>query len=350
MKNTKKIALVLVLVFMMGMLAACGSGSSGSAGSSSSAKPVVWKVSHNAAEGQATAAGFEKFAQLIEERTDGRITIELYPNNVLGSDTETREMLMEGTIQMLAIGAGYMGIYNKACNLINMPYNFANRTELLHMYESQWGQDYIAKPFLEQYGVRLIDYWPNSDRQFICVKPVRSAADLKGIKLRIPSGYNTHESVWTDLGAMTTTLSIGDAVTGLQQGVIDAVEMPIDYLYNYGFHETAKYLSLTRHSIYAQCVFIRDDAFQSVSPEDQQIVLDTIKECGLYATEILDANEAKIMDDMRANGVEIIDFTDEQRQEFLDVAKATFVEFMDDWGQDCYDAFTAELNAFRATE
>ncbi len=353
MKHLKKLALVLAVVMLFSLLTACGKTSAHAESTPTDSgettyKPVVWKVSHNAADGQATAAGFVQFADLIKERTDGRITIELYGNNVLGSDTETREMLMEGTIDILAIGAGYMGVYNGACNLINMPYNFANREELLHMYDSEWGQKYIAEPFLSEYNVRLIDYWPNSDRQFISTKPVRSAEDLDGVKLRIPSGYNTHESVWSDLGAMTVTMAIGDAVTGMQQNVIDAVEMPIDYLFNYGFHEIAKYLSLTRHSIYAQCVFIREDSLNAVSPEDQKIVLDTIKECGLYATDVLDASEAEVIKKMEDAGVEIIDFTAEQRQVFLDVAKATFEEYMDDWGRECYDAFTAELEAFRA--
>ncbi|HRS66983.1 MAG TPA: TRAP transporter substrate-binding protein, partial [Spirochaetia bacterium] len=282
--------------------------------------------------------------------TTGRVKFELFPNNVLGSDTSTREMLVEGTIDMLAIGGGYMGVFNGACDLINMLYNFSNRDELLHMYDSEWGQKYIYEPFLKNQGIRIIDYWPNNDRMTICTKPIRSVSDLSGVKIRIPSGYVTQESVWTDLGAMTVTMALGDALTGMQQGVVDAVEMPIDFIYSYGFHEVAKYLSLTSHSIYAQLIFVNEKSFQAISPDDQKVVLDTIKECGIYATDLLDKREAELKTEMvQKHGVEIIEYTDAQRKEFMDIAEKSFEKFMDKWGRDCYTMFKDVLEKYRAS-
>lgn len=344
----RKIALILVMALVLSVFAACG-GSSESSGDAASGEATVWKLTHNAQPGQAIDLGTIKFAELVKEKTEGRLTIELFPNNILGPDHSTREMVVEGTVQMVAMGGGFLTPYNGAIDLTAMLYDFESRDEMMYVVNGDWGKKWLEEPFLANHGLRILDHWPNSDRILISKKPVRSKADLTGLKIRVPSGMPLWEAAWTELGAMSLSLALEDAFTGMQQGVVDAVEMPLDFIYNNRFMEEAKYLTMTNHQLYTQFMIVNEAAYQKLSPEDQQAVTDAIKEAGVYATGIIDENNDKMLKDMVDNyGVEVIDLTDEQRGEFEAAIEPLYQTFMENWTQPAYDDYVAAREAFQS--
>jgi len=337
---------MLVMSFMVTLFAGCG-GPSGAdtdgegVSDASSGEKVVWKLSHNAQPGQAIDEGTIKFAELVKEKTNGRVEVELYPNNILGPDHSTREMVVEGTVQMVAMGNAFLSPYAKAVDLTAMLYCWTDRDEMMTILNGDWGQKWINEPFLEN-GIRLLGHWPNADRLLISKRPVRSKADLSGLKIRVPAGMPIWETTWTELGAMTLSLSLEDSFTGMQQGVVDAVEMPLDFLYNYRFMEEAKYLTLTNHNIYTQFIVVNEAAFQALSQEDQQAVQEAVEEAGQYATQLLDDKNEELLQDMVENyGVEVIDLSNEQRAEFQDAMGVVYEDLMDTWGQEAYDDLMA---------
>lgn len=348
----RKIALTLVLLLLISALGACGGGSGGgdaNAGAAGSGETTVWKLTHNAQPGQAIDLGTIKFAELVEEKTEGRLKIELFPNNILGPDHSTREMVVEGTVQMVAMGGGFLTPYNGAIDLTAMLYDFDSRDEMMYVVNGDWGKKWLEEPFLANQGLRILDHWPQSDRILISKKPVRTKADLTGLKIRVPSGMPLWEAAWTELGAMSLSLALEDAFTGMQQGVVDAVEMPLDFIYNYRFMEEAKYLTMTNHQLYTQFMIVNEAAFQALSPEDQQAVTDAMKEAGDYATGIIDENNDKMLKEMVDNyDVEVIELTDEQRAEFQAAIEPLYERFMENWTQPAYDDYVKAREEFKS--
>jgi len=363
MKARKITAIVLALVMMLALFAGCGksqpassapaaapSGSTGSAPAPAAAdsgksdakadfKPVTWKLSYNAAAGQPMDVALIEFAENVKARTEGRVNIELFGNNILGPDTSTSEMAVEGTVQMIAIGDSFCSKFAKALSMPAMSFLFPSREDMMNAYLGEWGETYVAKPLREGYGLKLIDVWPQAERMMICTKPVTCLADLQGVKIRVPSGIPLYDACWTASGAMTTSLALEDAFTGMQQGVVDAVEMPLDFIYNYRFMEVAKYVTETRHIVYGQLIMANQAAFDQILPEDQEIIIDEVKKAGVKATEMLDSNIDTLRQDMIDNyDVTFIPLTEEQRNEFRDAVTPLFETYMDEWGRDAYDA------------
>lgn len=311
-------------------------------------KPVTWKLSYNAAAGQPMDVALIDFAEKVKERTEGRVTIELYGNNILGPDTSTSEMAVEGTIQMIAIGDGFLNKFNPVLDLAGMSFLFRSREELLDSYLGEWGQKYLYEPFIENQGLLMLDCWPQAERMLISTKPVTCLADLKGVKVRVPSGIPLYDACWTAKGALTTSLALSDAFTGMQQGVVDAVEMPLDFIYNYRFMEVAKYVTETKHIVYGQIIFVNEDAYNLLLPADQEIIQEEVKAAGVYATQLLDENVDNIKQDMINNyGCTFYELTDEQRAEFENVVAPLYDTYMNNWGAECYDELMDSLSKFR---
>ncbi len=360
LKCMKKISFMLTLVLLASSLSACSSskegaeqtpGSSESGNSSSgetTGEKVVWKLSHDAAPGQAIDLGANKLAELVKERTEGRLEIEVFPNNLLGPSHSTREMIVDGSIQMVAMGGGFLTPYNGVMDLYAMLYNVDSREELMYLVKGDWGKKWLDEPFLQNQGLRLIDHWPQANRELISTKPVRSKADLAGLKIRVPAGMPLWEASWSALGAMSLSLALEDAFTGMQQGVVDAVELPIDYLYSGRFMEEAKYLTITDHQIFTELLIVNDAAFQALSAEDQQILLEAVEEAGVYATEQVDAGIDAMLDEMvNEYGVEVITLTDDERKEFSDAIAPLYNTYMENWGQDAYDDYLKAREEFK---
>lgn len=359
MKMRRILALVLVCLFSVSLLAGCGSTESSTEAPADSGKteapakaekvdPIVLKLSHNAAAGQTIDLGCEHFAKAVAEKTDGRVEIQIFPNNVLGSEVATRDMIREGSIDMVAMGMASLATYTDTINLLNMLYLFESEEEMMAIVKGEFGQKYLYDCYLETQGVRLLDQWPQSPRLLEASKPVDSVESLNGLKLRTPAGIPTWEAAWTSLGAMCLSLALDEAYTAIQQGVCDGVEMPLDFLYNYHFHDVCKYLTYTEHNRYVQQIMINENSWQKLTPEDQAILQACIEEAGIYATQLRDENDVKMLEELKAAGVEVIELTPEAQKGFMDLTAPLFEEYSDQWSEEAYTDLMAALEEFRA--
>lgn len=350
----KKVALLLSFIMVVSMLAGCGSKSDGASASGSDSsdasggEPIVLKLTHNAADGQAISDACIQMADEIKEKTDGRVQIDIYGNNILGSETETRDMLLDGSIDMAAIGYGSLSSYSPVCDLLISMYIFQSTDEMMAIMKGDYGQKYFNDAFLSEKGVRVLDQWATVPRQTISTKPIHSVQDFKGLKVRIPTGIAIWQDSWEALGAMVISQGLGDCFTSMQQGVIDAVEMSVDFIYSYKFQELAKYLTYTNHSMYTQVVMIRDDVWQRISEDDQKVMTEAIEKAGLACRERQESDEAKLVADMEQTyGVEVTHLTDEQVAEMQSITEGLHEKYMSVWGQEAYDDLMAALAAYR---
>lgn len=346
----KKILSMLLAAMMVLSLVACGSTNtpaSDGGDASADVKPVTLKLTHCQADGHPIDVAADKFAELVAERTEGRVNVTVYPANMLGAESVTRDMIKEGTVDIVLLGSAANN-YNTAMNLVSAFYLLQSTEECDYMlFDSPWAQKWLVEDYLADEGVAYLDSWTQSPRQTMTTKPFTNPNELKSIKLRVPAGIPVWETAWNAMGAMTVSMGLDDAFSGLQQGVCDGVEGPIDQLSFYSFQEVAKNLILTQHCFYSYQFLMNNSVLTSLSEADQQIIRDTAVECGDLADQLRDENAVKLVEDMKAAGVTVTELTAEQLQVFADLALTSVEENMDVWGQECYDEFMADLTAFR---
>ena len=344
----KFVSVLLAVLMVMSLLAGCGAGSDASAGDGATGKTVKVKLTHCQADGHPIDVAADKFAELVAERTEGRVQVTVYPANMLGAESVTRDMVKEGTVDIVLLGSAANN-YNTAMNLVSAFYLLQSTEECDYMlFDSDWAQKWLAEDYLANDNVVYLDSWTQSPRQTMSTKVFTTPAELKSVKLRVPAGIPVWESAWNAMGAMTVSMGLDDAFSGLQQGVCDGVEGPIDQLSFYSFQEVAKNLILTQHCFYSYQFLMNNTVFSSLSADDQQVIRDTALECGDVADQLRDENTVKLVEDMKAAGVTVTELTAEQLNTFADLALASVEDNMDVWGQECYDEFMAALTEFRA--
>ncbi|MDR2946364.1 MAG: TRAP transporter substrate-binding protein [Candidatus Adiutrix sp.] len=307
------------------------------------------RISHNAGPGQPITEGIEHLAKIVGERTDGRVEIEIFPNNILGNDLTVRDMLVEGTVDMQSVGNGFLANWTGAMQIVCVYYAYNDEAEMHAVHTGKdFGQKYFHEPFLKERGVRILDMWPQSPRHLISKRPVRSQADMKGLKLRTPVGIPVYDDLWGRLGVMPMALALEDAFTGMQQGVCDAVEMPLDFMRSYRFAEVAKYLTLTHHLLYDQLLLINENSFNKLSDGDKKILTDAVAETSKLVNDKRLALDAKIMEEFKAMGVEVIELSPETVAEFQQIIEPVFEDRAKDlWTPQIAADFKAAIKNYR---
>lgn len=348
----KTTGLLLAIVMCMSLLAGCGgtTSSDSAADSESAGESVTLKLTHCQPDGSPVDLATEEFARLVEERTEGRVKIQLFPNNMLGAESVTRDMVKEGGVDIVCLGSAANN-YNDAMNLVTACYLFQNTEEADYMlFDSDFAQKYMHEDYLANDNVVYLTSWVQSPRQTMCTKAFTSPEELKGIKMRVPAGIPVWETAWIDMGALTVSMGLGDAFSALQQGACDGVEGPIDQLYFNSFQEVAKELILTQHNYYSYQMLINNDSFSALSEADQQVLRDTALELDSYHDQLRDENVDALLEDLKSQGVHVTELTEEQLAVFAERCEPAIEKNMDSWGQECYDEFMAELEAFRANQ
>jgi TRAP-type C4-dicarboxylate transport system substrate-binding protein len=214
-------------------------------------------------------------------------------------------MLAGDSVITLADGAFYADRGVADFGIVFGPFIFDSWDEAWKLTKSDWYQEQSDQ--LAEKGLRILtSNWKYGDRHTMTVKPVKSVEDLKGMKIRVPN--NTIQiKGFEALGATPTPMALGEVYTSLQQGTIDGLENPLTVLYNGKFQEVAKYLILDGHVKNFTTWVAGEDFFNSLTPEQQQLLKETGDEAGIRNNEIQDKIAAETIELLKAEGVEIID-------------------------------------------
>lgn len=300
-------------------------------------KTLVLMVATNHSTGTAVEQSLQKMAELVKEKTGGGIEVDVFADGTLGTETELRDMCSTGSLDMAALGAGVYGSYVAAANLPVSNFTFSDEETMLAVLNGELGEKYINEPVEETANIHTIYGWAQAPRELLTVEPVTCLADLKGMKIRVPAGNQLYVDTWAEYGALPVSLPMTECYTALEQGVIDGLEMPVDSLYTGGYYEAAKYLALTDHMMYVQYIMMNADVWNSLSAEEQKAINEAVVEAGEYHKQLRDENINKMIEDMEAKGVTV---TELDITEWMDATKPVAEKWMDNWGQEVYDAFT----------
>ncbi|GHV37885.1 C4-dicarboxylate ABC transporter [Synergistales bacterium] len=245
--------------------------------------------------------GLVRWQELVDARSGGSLKIELFPDSQLGSKNKLIDsMLLDEPVVTLADGAFYADYGVKDFGIVFGPFLFDSWDECWKLVASDWYKQQEAA--LEAKGLKLLgSNWIYGARHTLTNKPVNTVDDLKGMKIRVPG--NKIQSIGFDvLGAASTGMDLGDVYQALQTGTIDGAENPLATLYGRKLHEVAKYLILDGHVKNFTTLVCSANVFNSLTPEQQALLLSTCKEAGVYNNELQIASEAGYLKKMVDEG------------------------------------------------
>ncbi|WP_017728774.1 DctP family TRAP transporter solute-binding subunit [Halalkalibacterium ligniniphilum] len=270
------------------LLAACGgsdstTGDNGSSngGGETEEYTAVWDVSLPLGPDSHQDVGVQAFGEKIAELTDGRITIQPHFNNSLGGEREAVEGLSIDSIDMAITSTGPLGGFVNEFFMFDLPYLFESKEHAYAVLDSEIG-DELAEMLATQANVMILGWMENGVRHNTnSVRPITHPDDLQGINHRTQES-EVQVDTWTALGANATPMAWPEVYTALQQGVMGSQENPLPTIYDVNFFEVQDYLNLTAHVYSPAPLMISKQLFDSLSPEDQALVIEAAE----YATPI----------------------------------------------------------------
>ena len=262
--------------------------------------PILIKFSHVVAPNTPKGKGAEKFKELAEKYTNGKVKVEVYPNSTLYKDKEELEALQLGAVQMLAPSNSKFGpIGIKDFEVFDLPFLLPNTAALRKVTDGPIGQAMLKK--LDSKGMVGLAYWDNGFKEMSANKPLRVPADYKGLKFRIQSS-KVLEAQFRALGAIPQVMAFSEVYQALQTGVVDGQENTPSNIYTQKFHEVQKYTTLTNHG-YIGYVVVVNKKFWDGLPADIRGQLDkAMKEATAYTNKISESENTDALEEIKKSG------------------------------------------------
>jgi TRAP-type transport system periplasmic protein len=281
----------------------------------------------------------ERWAELVDERTEGRIKMQVYPGAQLVQGEQTREFtaMRRGVIDM-AIGSTINWSPQIAeLNIFSMPFLMPDYAALDALTQGPVGEAIFER--IRDNGVVPLAWAENGFREVTnSQRAIRTPADMQGLKMRVV-GSPIFNDIFTALGANPTQMSWADAQPALTTGAVDGQENPLTIYDTLNMHELGQDNVTLWHYVADPLIFaVNQDVWESFSPEDQEIVRQAALEAGAYGIELarkgLTADDPSLFDKIRGHGVEVVELTDDERQAFIDATRPVYDAWRDRIGAD----------------
>ncbi|OCX63786.1 C4-dicarboxylate ABC transporter [Thioclava sp. SK-1] len=268
------------------------------------AADMTLKLGHPANEDNIWHKASEKFAQEVAGLTDGRIEVEIYPNETLGKEMDVINGMQLGTADMTITGESLQN-YAPMAALLAIPYGYSSLEDMDAVAGGELG-DQIEQQIIDKVGIRPIAYFARGPRNLTSNRPITSPEDLNGLKMRVPN-VPLFLNVWKALGANPTPMAFSEVFTSLQNGTIDAQENPLALIKSANFNEVQSNVNLTQHVRSWIYLTISDMAWSQMSEDDQAAVMEAASRAQTWEREQFLADEAQLQTQLEDLGMEFVE-------------------------------------------
>lgn len=339
--KAKILAILLCAAMSIALLTGCGDSSSsesGSGGSGAAEKPTYTMKMHlSIGETDPVYKSAEVFAQTVSEKTDGAITVELYPSSSLGNTADCLEGLSLGICNIVYESIGNLASLSPLANIEAAPYMYSGIDHWRAVWEGEVGQDILTQ-IGEDCGMVIMGAGLQGIRVMCSNKYIESPADVAGFKLRVPT-IPIYLDTWTWLGATPTPLGGSEVFTAIQQGTVNGAENGLANIASLSWDECSSYIIETNH-VYNTDSFVMDKAyFESLPEEYQTIIKEAAVEAGKYCTDLV----LQVTEEVRAE-------VEAANTEFIDTDVSLWQEALDGFLEEKYPDLAPYADAIRAAD
>ena len=330
------LSVLMASAMMVAVLAGCSSSSTGSESGGSSAASGSEAAQSEGGEyamisGTTTPdnhpynLGLVKMSELVAEKTNGAVTLDVFGNSQLGNERDLLEGLQLGSLQVTCVSTAPLAGFTDSFLVFDLPFIFETTEQARAVMDSEVGTEILNS--VEDQGMKGLAWFENGFRNVTNSKlPITVPDDLKGIKIRTMENP-MHMEAFRVMGADPTPMAMGDVFTALQQGTIDAQENPIPIIETNKFGEVQHYLSMTGHLFSPAPVFISTDYFNSLPAEYQTAVQEAATEAVPYQREQIDEQNVTGLESLQAAGMEV---NEPEKEPFKDATKVIYDEYVKD--------------------
>lgn len=299
------------------------------------------KIAHQLTENTHLHKGLIKLEELLEEKSAGRLEVDVYSGGTLGGSRDLIEGLRIGTIQIASTAISVLSGYDSKMMLSDMPFLFETHQEAEELLDGEIGHR-MSGDLPDKAQLRVLAYWVSGFRSIFSKEGlVTVPADLEGLRIRVME-TPIHQDAFTALGAVATPIDFGELYSSLEQGVVDAAENDADAFYKANFYEVCKYYSLTNHA-YTAVPLVISERFYEKLPEDlRKIVEEAAIEAGAYERKIARQMNDDAMAKLKEEGVEIESVDPKPFRQKLK-SEGFYERYRDKIGPEIVDAAMEEL-------
>ena len=325
----KHIKVGIFLIFIV-VLSACGNGSDSETeeSDSGSGESITLQLGHALSPGTPAADQIDAVAESVSEQTDGRVEFDVYPDSQLGSETEMLEQIQVGSMQSGAIMVGSMQTLDMKMAIEDLPYMWNDIEDARAAYSGEFGEELAS--IMEEQGMTQIGYLEWGFRHVTNNEgPIVQPEDLEGMNIRVAETA-LRVDAFEQVGALPTVMAFSEVYGALQQGALDAQENPLANIVAPRFYEVQDYLSLTGHFYNTVMVVVDTDTWDSISEEDQQVVIDEFEAASEEVQSANDEMETEYLAELEENGMEINDDVD------TEAFREAMLPVYDEWEEDVF--------------
>jgi len=269
------------------------------------AQSMTLKAADVHPEGYPNVVAMEHLGEKLSKATNGRLKLQMYPNMVLGGEKEMIEQAQVGAIQIARISLGPLGSVVPEVNVFNMPFVFRDEAHMRKVIDGPIGDEILKK--ITDSSVKLVGLgWMDSGtRNLYTKKPIRTPADLQGVKIRM-MGNPLFVDTMNAMGGNGISMGMNELYTALQTGVVDGAENNPPTYYTQNHHKIAKYYDLTGHLIIPEIFVFSKVSWDKLSKADQALIMKLSKEASAEQRKLWDLRVADNLAKLKAEGVEIV--------------------------------------------
>lgn len=327
-----KIKIILSAIIAIFLLVGCSSGSDNNENANKSEKSdngeeIKLRFSHVSTPTSLKGVSTEKFAELVNEKTNGVVNVEVYPSGQLYGDQDELDALMAGNVEMINPSVSKLVKLDERWQYTDMPFLFENTEHVYTFFDSDIGKSLLESDRLLDNGVIGLTFWANGFKNFSNDKhEISSPEDLEGLKFRTQAG-NVIESQFKALGAGATTIPWGETYSALQQGVADGAEVTADLMNSASFDEIQEYLTISEHGRLDLAVLMNQEFWEGLSDEIQGQITEALEETTEFERELALEYDEKSVKELTEGGMKLKELSDEEKEEFKKALEPVYDEF-----------------------
>lgn len=310
-------------------LAACLAGCGGKVRAKTVVPEFVLTYAENHPEDYPTTLGAYKFAELVEERTGGRIQIMVLAEGELGDEKTVIEQLQFGGIDFTRVSLSPLAEFVPKLNVLQMPYLYADRDHMWNVLEGEIGDDFMNS-FDGSHMVALSWYDAGARNFYNSRKPITTLEDVRGMKIRVQESELMMEMVEA-LGATSSPMAYGDVYSGLQTGVIDGAENNWPSYESSSHYEVAKYYTVDEHTRVPEMQLCAQTTWDKLSAQDQEVIRACAAESSLYERELWTEREKLSEKKVRDSGCLVTELSAEEKARFQEAMTPVYEKFCADY-------------------
>ncbi|OSP53794.1 DctP family TRAP transporter solute-binding subunit [Pseudoruegeria sp. SK021] len=294
-------------------------------GGSALAQDVTLKLAHYGSASDSVTVAATRFAELVEEKTDGTLKITVFGNGELGNSPSMLEGARLGTIDIITTGNPYFTGAMPQLNLLDLPFLFQSDAHAFDVLDGEVGQTLMVS--MNDAGLQGLAFWELGFRNLSNnVRPINGPDDMKGLKIRTTPNP-AHVLAFETMGANPTPMPFAEVYSALQTGTIDGQENPTNHIHANKLHEVQQYLSLTAHAYTTSPLVMNAGRWGRLSADHQAALSEAAIEAAAYQREINDEEERTSLQAMKDYGVEVIETPDSAafRAAVTDVTREVYI-------------------------